>query len=70
MESVRSFNRRLGHRLRQRLSATIKGSGEATDSLDAEIDEILEMAEPVRVNDISPEPRLVPKSTVRNYIFG
>jgi len=70
MESVRSFNRSLGHRLRQRLSATIKGSGEATDSLDAEIDEILEMAEPVRVNDISPEPRLVPKSTVRNYIFG
>lgn len=70
MESVRSFNRRLGHRLRQRLSATIKGYSEATDPLDAEIDEILEMAEPVRINDISPEPRLVPKSAVRNYIFG
>ncbi len=72
IESVRVFHRKLGRRLRGRLGALLsenKLEGK-DDPVDREIDEILEMADPVAIKEISKDIKYVPKSDVRINVFG
>jgi len=70
IERLRAFHRKIGHRLKRKLSAKLKGLEIANDPIDAEIDEILETAEAVTVEYVSEEMIQIPKRLSRNYIFG
>jgi hypothetical protein len=71
MEKLRFFNRKLGVRLKRRLSDALRSTetAPAHDRIEQEIDEILESAEIVKVKSISHDPIAVPKTEISKYIF-
>ncbi len=74
IENIRVFHRILGKRLKEKLGNLIRGEKqqEATyqEPIGKEIDEILEMAEPIAIKDISKEVKYVQKSEVRINVLG
>lgn len=73
IEKTRIFHRVLGRRLRERLGTLIRGeNAQATSSepLEREIDEILEMAEPTSIREISKDVTFVQKSDVKVNVLG
>lgn len=72
IELTRMFHRKMGKRLRERLGNFLKGGKveSSSDSIDREIDEILEMAEPVGIREVAKEVKYVPKEDVKINIFG
>jgi hypothetical protein len=73
IEKTRIFHRVLGRRLKERLGTLIRGeSAQATSSepLEREIDEILEMAEPTSIREISKDVIFVQKSDVKVNVLG
>ena len=73
IEKTRIFHRVLGRRLKERLGTLIRGeNAQATSSepLEREIDEILEMAEPTSIREISKDVIFVQKSDVKVNVLG
>lgn len=68
IEKTRIFHRVLGRRLKERLGTLIRGESTPTTSsepLEREIDEILEMAEPTAIREISKDVTFVQKADVK-----
>ena len=74
IENIRIFHRILGKRLKERLGGLIRGErpqhGEYKEPIDREIDEILEMVEPIAIKEISKDIKYVQKSKLRINVFG
>lgn len=74
IERLREFNRRLGHRLKKKMGDKLRDSDTASNSgsrdrIDQELDEILESAEVIKVQEVSAEPVMVAKKDISKYIF-
>lgn len=73
IEKTRIFHRVLGRRLRERLGTLIRGENDqatSSEPLEREIDEILEMAEPTSIREISKDVTFVQKSDVKVNVLG
>lgn len=74
IENIRVFHRILGKRLKEKLGSLIRGKRpqqtEYKEPIDREIDEILEMAEPIAIKDISKDIKYVQKNELRINVFG
>ncbi len=73
IEKTRIFHRVLGRRLREKLSNLIRGENAqvvSSEPLEREIDEILEMAEPTAIREISKDITFVQKSDVKVNVLG
>ena len=73
IEKTRIFHRVLGRRLKERLSTLIRGENAqviSSEPLEREIDEILEMAEPTSIREISKDVIFVQKSDVKVNVLG
>ena len=72
IEIERLFHRKMGRRLKERLQGLLRsGQGQqSSDPIDREIDEILEIVEPVSISEISKEVKYTERKLVNSNIFG